>query len=283
MNKNISFILLCILIPFAHQVNSQYDYFHGQKNVFSFHINANPRFTPMLHNDDASTYDQDYDYDYGYYYNNNYQSGYGTYYIKNNEDGQTEVKKQNFNIQLNMFYGRLFKKRVLLGIDMNYQSHNMTFLHQDLAISNFKTTPLFHVVDAQLSFGLFLGKQLSPNKHLLQIQAGPKMYFLNTSKEYRDSSGEPYEDLDKYMKTENKPFTYFRLNVNYTRRILLTERISLDLGFTSNFGLFGPMSPYSIISIDPGVRTDVESVKNRLGYETFRNIFYLSAGISYAF
>lgn len=284
MKKLYIILTLSILFNFSFQAFSQFDYFHGQKNIFAIHLNSIPRFKPMK-NDVRFTQTSN-------------GLAYGTYYNKYNKDNELEVKQQKYNFMFNAFYGRLVKRRLLLGIDVSYQKHHLTMPRNGLYTKDWyeetffpytASSPVFNIIEAQFSMGIFLGEAIAPNQHLLQFQFGPRLFFLNKSQNYRYESESAYQNLDEFISYPNKPYRFMRLSINYTYRHLINENLSLDLGITSNFGLYGSMTPYDGMPYGYNFEENTtklfyhrDYVKNRLGYETLLNVFYLKVGFSYA-
>lgn len=286
-------ILLSFLFDFSFQTYSQYDYFHGQKNVFAIHSNVMPRFSAMKKDRAIGS--------------KNDNSMYGTYYNEYDNNNQLIEKQQKVNLMLNVFYGRLVKRNILLGFDFNYQKHHLTMQE-----GGFKriyknsegekppflaSSPVFNIIEAQFSLGFFLGRAISPNKHLLQLQFGQRYFLFDKNQNYRFDEETPVENLGEFVQFAdlgNLGIKKWRFSINYTYRILLTENLNLDLGVTTNFGIYRDMHSYSGSPEEYEENYNYNStyyegvfpwlyVTNRLGFETVRNVIYLKFGVSFDF
>ncbi|WP_107038483.1 hypothetical protein [Brumimicrobium mesophilum] len=217
-------------------------------------------------------------------------SEYGTYYYERDNNDELVVKQQKVNLMLNLFYGRLVRNRILLGVDFSYQKHHITAFEHELNPEYDIVNPVYNIIEIQGSFGIFLGQSIAPNKHLLQFQYGPRLFFIKNN--YNSDDGNSETELDQlYTTVDYKiPMHFMRFSVNYTYRQMLTENLNLDLGVTTNFGIYSTfLDPYSPFYYDYYTGSinfltySPSYMKSRLARETMRNILYFKVGLSYNF
>lgn len=284
--------VLSVLIATSHFATSQNKYFYNQKNFISLRLNFNPRIVAMTNNGKKPSEDG---------------TAYGTYYQEYNKNGILTKRKQNMNLMLNFNYGRLFAERYLVGFEINYQKHHLTMKKNGLYLpkkdpniidfydSDYPTpfsasSPIFNTFDFMLSIGRFSSKSLSPNKHLFQLAAGVRAFFLDKKQAYYYDANTPITDLSRFMEGYDKPFIVSRISLIYTYRILITKGLSFDIGASVNANIsanFTPKdgAPTGYKAFNSGSNQPIYDrlfVKTRLGYESFLNIFYFRTGFSYA-
>lgn len=278
------YLFLGVLACVPLHLGAQNIYFYNQKNLISFRVSMNPRLlaskqdTKSIENMEDGTL------------------GRGTYYQYYDENNELVSGNQKINLMLNASYGRLFGGNKLIGVEFNYQKHHLTW-NENANVVNIDefgastTTPLlisnpvFDIFDVQLLYGHFLSGSIAPNKHLFTYGAGVRIISLDQNQNYRKDSQTPYTDLSKFVEGYDSPMVYARVSMNYTYRILLTKNLSLDLGANLNVGLYMNMDhgeSYTVGSSYNGVAFDRYYVKSKLAAETFYNMLYLRAGLSFA-
>lgn len=281
MKKIYFYLFIGAFVCIPLHLNAQNSYFYSQRNLISLHIGFNPRL-PAMNQDVISMEDKEG------------QLGRGTYFQYYDEKNELIKGNQKVNLMLNASYGRLFKGNKVIGVEFNYQKHHLTWNEGanvakvdefgNLTFKPFLTSnPVFNVYEVQVFYGSFLSKGTAPSKHLLTYGAGVRMFSLDQSQNYRKDSQTPYTDLSKFMEGYDDLLVYARISANYTYRLLLTKNLSLDLGVNFNLGIYMDMDHgESYQSGDNGVAFDRYYIKSRLGAETFYNMLYLRAGLSFA-
>ncbi|WP_107038478.1 hypothetical protein [Brumimicrobium mesophilum] len=279
----LSFVFISTV--FSLSVTGQDSYFFNQKNMFSVRASFNPRLIPMRQ--DNNSYSQD-------------GIGRGTYYQYYDESNKLYENNQRYNLMLNTSYARLYDGNKIIGVEFNYQKHNLTmnenanwYSYQEIDGSYITepfliSTPVFNVFDIQILSGRFNGNFISPNKHLWTYGLGVRIFSLDQNQNYRMDVETPITDLENLIEDFDRVYVFTRLSINYTYRILITKSLSLDLGINANFGLYQEMDPVygnPGQSFYDGGNSPIYSryfVKNKLGHETFFNILYFRSGLSFA-
>ncbi|RYM35673.1 hypothetical protein ERX46_01390 [Brumimicrobium glaciale] len=287
--KNLHLIIFaCLLFCFSQSTYGQSTNFFNQKNIFSVRASFNPRLIPIGQN---GNYTDD-----GMYANEGV--GRGTYYQYYDQNNKLVGGDQKFNLMLNASYKRIYNSDKVIGVEFNYQKHNLTinetanigFTEDDYDISKpfLISTPVFNTYDIQILLGSFSDAVLAPNQHLFTYGLGVRMFSLDQDQNYRIDSETPITDLDDFLDDYEKVFIYTRFSMNYTYRMLITKNLSLDLGLNFNIGLYQDMDAVDNLPMEYGYFTGESAaysrnfVRNKLGHETFFNMLYFRTGLSFA-
>ncbi|WP_146194194.1 hypothetical protein [Brumimicrobium oceani] len=296
MNKLHISLFSFLMLGFFPIALGQDNYFFNQRNIFSVNASFNPRLIPM--NQNGSFNDE--------MGASNAGIGRGTYFQGYNENNELVSDFQNFNLMLNTSYMRLYNANRIVGVEFNYQKHNLTMnenavleykydpfdADKDIEVPFEISTPVFNVYDVQFLWGVFSDATISPNKHLFTCGLGVRMFSLDQKQNYRFDEATPYTDLENYMEDYDKMYIFTRFSMNYTYRILITKNLSFDLGVNLNIGLYQDMEADGGLPMQSGYYSEenpIESpayaryfVKNKLGHETFYNMIYFRSGLSFA-
>lgn len=280
------YILISILISTAYSSNAQDSYFFNQKNLFSIHASYNPRLIPKSNDKED--------------YPGNIGIKKGTYYQYYNDKNVLVRDQQKSNLMLNTSYGRLFGGHSIFGIEFNYQKQNLTVNKNanlgpdydgDYTIKPFlASTPVYNVFDIQLTYGYFESSNIAPNKHIFSFGAGVRIFSLDQNQNYRKDADTPFTNLSTFIGSYDENIVFLRLSMNYTYRILITKNVSIDLGINTNVSVSGgldatlgiPNEVYYDYQSESGPMYSKEFIDSKLGHETFFNIFYFRAGLSFA-
>lgn len=280
------FLLVLFIVPSSF---GQKSYFYDQKNIFSIHARLSPRIS-VMRNDVLGAG----------------SSSYGSYYQHYDENGNLISGNQKVNLMLNASYLRMVGRKIGIGLEFSYQKHNMT-IHENYSglytgyddnsidyeehDSFTASTPVFNVYEVKFIAGSFLGRNIAPSRHLLHYGIGFRTYSLDQSKQYHYDKDTPVTHR-QFMSSYDSNFTFLRLTVGYTYRLLLTKNLSLDLGADFNLGggnIMGLSSPesfpegYFYFKNEGNYEIyDRAYMKNRMGFETFSNVIYFRAGVSFA-